>query len=350
MPAILLLICMAASSANACFVCVLPYQSLLDKVESSEQVVVARAIDQQQTQWKVVRILRGDGSELGQVVAANSKWLASNNLQILRRDEGNDPWKIESQADRALVDFLDPVARVSRERSPRRSTRQQALELRYFLPFLEHAHPQIADSSYNKLARAPYEAIRLIAAEFAPDQLMVWIEDPQIGPKRGSLYIKLLGICGGPRELTRINQWIDEGWERQDTENLGALLAARAELRGEQAIGFIEASYLQNRDRSLGELIAAVNALRVHGQTNGKVSRSRIMASFQLLLRERPALLEMIVDDCARWEEWGIAPKLMELYASGKQPWNNAMIIKYLEACPLPQAKHFVKRVNDDEP
>jgi hypothetical protein len=32
----------------------------------------------------------------------------------------------------------------------------------------------------------------------------------------------------------------------------------------------------------------------------------------------------------------------MEIYAEGKQPWNNAMIIKYLEVCPLPAAKQFL--------
>ena len=94
----------------------------------------------------------------------------------------------------------------------------------------------------------------------------------------------------------------------------------------------------------MGE-IAAINTLRVHGQADGKVSRTRIVASFHLLLRERSALVEMIIEDCARWEEWSIAPKLMGIYAHGQQPWNNAMIIGYLKACPLPKAQQFVKRI-----
>jgi len=178
-----------------------------------------------------------------------------------------------------------------------------------------------------------------------PSQLLAWIENPLIAPKRGSLYITMLGVCGGENELALIQKWIDAGWERQDTENLGALLVAHAELNGEETIRFIEQSYIQNRDRKLGELIAAINTLRVHGQADGKISRARIMASFQLLIRARPALVEMIIEDCARWEDWSIAPKLMEIYASGKQPWNNAMIITYLEACPTPDANQFVKRV-----
>ena len=92
----------------------------------------------------------------------------------------------------------------------------------------------------------------------------------------------------------------------------------------------------------LGEIIGAVAALSLHGQADGKIPRSRIAASFHLFLRERPALLELIIEDCARWEDWSFAPKLMEIYAKGQQPWNNAMIVKYLEACPLPMAKQFL--------
>ena len=55
----------------------------------------------------------------------------------------------------------------------------------------------------------------------------------------------------------------------------------------------------------------------------------------------------MIIEDCAGWEDWSIAPRLIEIYASGKQPWNNAMIIKYLKACPLPTAEQFVKACNE---
>jgi hypothetical protein len=63
-----------------------------------------------------------------------------------------------------------------------------------------------------------------------------------------------------------------------------------------------------------------------------------------LFLKERPPLLELIIEDCARWKDWSIAPKLIKIHADRKQPWNNAMIIKYLEACPLPEARRFVNR------
>ena len=340
-----------ATSAHACFVCVVPYQSILDKVEASQQAMIARAVDKQQTRWRVVRVIRGSGVEVGQIVTANRELvIGSDQSQLLRRAKLDDPWIIEGQVDQELLGFLAAAVELSSKLSKKPSIRQQSQYLRYFLPYLEHADPQIADSAYNKIARAPYEVLRQIGTELSPDQLLAWIENPSIAQDRGSLYITLLGVCGGERELALINKWIDAGWERQNADNLGALLAAHAELNGEETIRFIEKSYIQNRERELGELIAAINTLRVHGQADGKVSRARIVASFHLLLRERSALVEMIIEDCARWEEWSIAPKLMQIYARGQQPWNNAMIIKYLEACPLPEAQQFVKRIVSSEP
>lgn len=333
-----------ANSVQACFVCVVPYQSILDKVESSHQAVIARAIDKPQSKWQVVRVIRGQDIEVGQVVTAKTELaIRAKQPQLMWRAKPDDPWIMEISVDQELSEFLKAAIELSSNLPDQASFRQQSQYYSFFLPYLEHSHPQISDSAYNKIASAPYGVLRQIAGQLDPDQLLAWIGNPSIAQKRGSLYITLLGICGGERELATINQWIDTGWNRQNSDQLGALLAAQAELNGEETIRHIETSYLQNRERTLGELIAAINALRVHGQADGKISRSRIVASFQLLMRERPALVEMIIEDCARWKDWSVAPKLMEIYANGKQPWNNAMILKYLEACPLPAAAQFVE-------
>ena len=114
-------------------------------------------------------------------------------------------------------------------------------------------------------------------------------------------------------------------------------------------MGFIEESYLRDRNRTLSELIAAVDALRTHGQADGTISRDRVKASFHLLLRERPPLAELIIDDFVRWQDWSPTSKLIEIYAKGEQPWNNALITKYLAACPLASAKEFLKCQAEDD-
>jgi hypothetical protein len=349
-PAIVLFLALSAS-ARACLVCYRPpYQSLLERVELSEQVVVARTIDETDSRWRgqIVRIIKGKDVAVDQFVSVDtskSARAAVGDLQLVRRPRFSPAWILEGSIDKELAGFLANAVTISSRRSPGTSARAQANSLRYFLPYLEHTNRQIADSAYSKIAGAPYEAIRLLDTGIKPKQLLTWIDDPQIPRKRKSLYITLLGVCGGRNESGILKKWIDEGWDHQDSDSLGALLTAHAELNGEDTIRFIEESYIQNRDRQLGELIAAVTALRVHAQADASISRSRIQASFHLLLRERTPLAELIIEDFARWKDWSIAPKLMELHAGAQQPWNNAMIIKYLKACPSSEAKQYLRNL-----
>lgn len=231
------------------------------------------------------------------------------------------------------------------------SLRHQAGQLRFFLPYIEHQDRQIADSTHAKLSSAPYAVLQALKSDLDANQLRTWIDDQSAGiNKRIALSIVLLGICGDQSEADLVNKWIDDNSGGGDSSYLTALLIAHLELGGEEAVRFIEASYLQNRDRTLGEVLAAVDALRTHAQAGTTIPRERIKVSFQVLLRERPPLAETIVDDFARWKDWSIAPRLIEIHASGQQPWNNALILKYLEACPLPAAKRFLKveRASED--
>jgi hypothetical protein len=337
-----LLLVMISSTATACFVCIVPYKSLLDKVEESEQVVLARADNSPQSEWHIIRILKGqDGDRLEtSSVAQDVDPTKLGGLQLLRRATGDDPWTNEVTIDQQLLRFLSGAVALSSSQSS--SVRQQSQTLRYFLPYLEHKDPQIADSAYNKIARAPYVVIRNLGQELDPDRLLGWINDHVIPSQRRSLYITLLGFCGQEREKQLIRQWIDDRWENGNSSDLTVLLASHVALNGDETIRFIEQSYLQDPNRKLDELIAAVDALRLHGQAEGKIPRARILVSFNLLLRERPALAELIIEDCARWQEWSFAPQFMELYAGGQQSWNNALILKYLKACPLPAAQQFV--------
>ena len=333
------------NSASACFVCRVPYQSLLDKVEGSEQVIVARPVDQTQSRWQIVRVLKANDSfGFNQLVTnIDSGQISSGESQLLRRAAVTDAWTNEGVVDRELLGFLIGAIELSSKPPRSNSDERKSPSLQFFLPYLEHTNPWIADSAFHKLLNAPYKDVRKLGKDLKPQELLELIENPQLPTKRRSLYITLLGFCGGQRESTRFRQWIDERWKNKQSGDLAVLLAAHAELNGKATIQFIEQSYLQNRDRNLDEIIEAVAALRVHGEADGKIPRARIQASYHLFLKERPPLLELIIEDCARWKDWSIAPQLIEIYAGGQQPWNNAMIMKYMRACPLVEAKRFVK-------
>jgi hypothetical protein len=349
MTCTLLVAFLIANSTRACFVCRVPYQSLLDKIESGNQVVVARAMDESLSRWQIVRVIKSSDNLVADQIRAvkNSGLITPGTMQLLRRAAAGEAWAHLGTIDQEHLAFLTRAVDLSSRRPLAASGDDQQQRLSYFVPFLEHANPQIADSAFHKILNAPYQKVRTLGQHLDPDSLLELIKNPQLARKRRSLYITLLGTCGGQREATLLKQWIDERSASQNSGDLAALLAAHIELNGEETVKFIEDSYIRNRARKLGEIIEAIAALSLHGQAEGTVSRSRIAASFHLFLDERPPLLEMIIEDCTRWQDWSFAPKVMEIYAGGKQPWNNAMILRYLADCPLPAAQEFVRQETD---
>ena len=345
---VLSLITFDPSRIPACFVCIIPYQSLLDKVETSDHVVVGVADDSSPTKFKVIRVIKGDKAVVDDSISvelSKPKTSPSADRHLIGYSELDRAWIIETEVDPELMRFLIRSLELGTALTDSSSLQQQSEYYRFFVPLLEHANPPIADSAYNKLAKAPYAVLQVVGDQVDPSQLWEWIEDPQIVKDRGSLYLTLLGVCGAKRESAQLKKLIEQRHQTKSSTLLAPMLTSLAEIDGEDAVRFIEQAYILDRDRTLGEIIAAVDALRLHGSADGTIPRSRIMASYQLLLRERPALAELIIEDCQRWEEWGIAPTLMQFYVSGKQPWNNKMIVDYLQDCPLPSAKHFLARI-----
>jgi len=340
-----------ANSAAACYVCRVPYQSQLDKVESSNQVIVARASNEDVVTWRIVRVLKSDENlDLDQIGAVEkSALIRPGSSHLLRRAAASDPWTVLDTVDQEHISFLTGALELLSERPVATTDEDQRHSLAWFLPYLNHANPVLADSAFHKILNAPYNDVRKLGKHLDPGFLLELLDGSQLASKRRALYITLLGTCGGEYESTLLKQWIDERWETGNSGDLAALLAAHAELNGEQTVRFIEDSYIRNRDRKLDELIAAVAALSLHGQADGRIPRARITASYHLFLQERPPLLEMIIEDCAKWEDWGFAPKVMEIYQSGKQPWNNRIILKYLETCPLPEVQQFVESASAPE-
>ena len=350
---IVLLTIFAAINANACFICFVPYKSMLDKVESNENVVLAKAVDQTVRRWHVVRVIKGEKAQVDQLITldlSKSEHLQPGDIQLLRYSELDATWLIEDRpVDQDLQRFLINSLALASQLSAKSSLREQSAYFEYFVQFLEHSNSAVADSAYNKLASAPYAVLQIIGKDVDPQQLNKWIETPTIVKNRGSLYITLLGICGGERERELLERWIKEQSDSGSSNHLAPMLVAFAELNGEESLRFIEQRYLLNRERTLGEIVAAVESLRLHGGADTEISRQRIMASFHLLLRERPQLAELIIADCIAWEDWSIAQKLMEIHAGGNQPWNNNLILEYLQSCPKAQAQRFVERVSAPE-
>lgn len=351
---ILLLLLSTSQTAHACGGCFkLPYQSLLEKVERADRAVIAHSTDGVDSSWSIDRVIKGGKLSSGERIdAAKITGQLKSSLdraQILLWNEVLDSWTIEAPPNPELIEFLSrAVALQTFQRTPI-TIRQQSQQLRFFLPYIEHPDAQIADSTHAKFSNASYAVVRELAGDFDREQLLKWIDDHSAAiNKRVALFVVMLGMCGDQRDADHVRDWIDQGYRGGEPAYLTALLTAHIEFNGETAVRLIEESYIQDENRRLGELIAAVDALRTHGEAETTVSRDRIKASFQLLLRERTPLAELIIDDYARWKDCSIAPQLIQILASGKQSWNNKLITDYLKACGQPSVQESLSRATGD--
>jgi len=205
--------------------------------------------------------------------------------------------------------------------------------LSYYLKFLEHPDRLVADDAYAEFANAPYKEIARLAKQFPRESLRKWVVSPDVLPTRIGLYGLMLGLCGNDDDAALMEAKINETTEgfRLGIEGLmgGYLL-----LTGEKGLEVIEKSKLESKDVPFSETYAAMQALRfLWTYGGGRIPTERLQQSMRLLL-ERPEVTDLVVQDLARWKDWSVQSRLMDLYgAEGYEiPSIKRAIIRYMIA------------------
>ena len=61
-----------------------------------------------------------------------------------------------------------------------------------------------------------------------------------------------------------------------------------------------------------------IMALRFHGEEGDAVPKERLLASMRLLL-DNPEFADQVIPDLARWEDWSVLDRLIEMYKQGDE-------------------------------
>ena len=63
-------------------------------------------------------------------------------------------------------------------------------------------------------------------------------------------------------------------------------------------------------------------------------------------------MADMVIPDLARWEDWTVVEKLVELFknAPDESNWVRAPVISYLRMCPKPEAKKYIEELRKVDP
>jgi hypothetical protein len=127
------------------------------------------------------------------------------------------------------------------------------------------------------------------------------------------LYGLLIGLCGNQNDSKVLEKKI---LEKTEDFRLGidGLMSGYLLLTGDKGLAVLDEHKLKNRDVPFSETYAAMQALRFMWKySEGRIEKSRLRASMRILL-DRPELADLVIADLARWKDWEIQDRLMELY------------------------------------
>jgi len=222
--------------------------------------------------------------------------------------------------------------------------------LDFYQKYFEHPDSMLARDCYDEFALAPYSDVVKLKDRMNREQLLSWVQDTSRSPDRKRLYFTMLGICGNEHDAELFETMISSS-NPDDRAGLDALIAAFLTLRGESGLALVEERFFRNTKTQYAEIYSAVTALRVLGTEGVAVPKEAITKAMHGLL-ERPDLADLVIPDLARWGDWSQLDKLCDLFekATDDNNWVRMPIVNYVRACPLPEAKEKLKRLEEIDP
>ncbi|MGQ0633839.1 MAG: hypothetical protein ACT4QC_04455 [Planctomycetaceae bacterium] len=187
--------------------------------------------------------------------------------------------------------------------------------LAYFVRFLEFPDLTIANDAFAEFVNAPAKDIAAVAKLLPRDKLRDWLFDPRTAISRVAAYGLMLGLCGEPRDAERMfAKIVDENDERR--VGLEGIVVGYLLLTGEQGLARLETKKLNPTDAPEGDVFAVLTALRyLWSYGNGTIPPEKLRRAMRKLV-ERPQFAASAITDLARWQDWSIQSRLMELYGT----------------------------------
>lgn len=217
--------------------------------------------------------------------------------------------------------------------------------LAYFIKFLEFPDLLVSNDAYGEFANAPYKEIAPLAPSFPREKLRQWIASKDTSPTRVGLYGLMLGLCGNEEDAAAMEKKISEP-SQEFRLGIDGIMSGYLLLTGDKGLDKIDTLKLADRKVPFSETYAAMQALRfMWTYTDGKIPKERMMKSMRILL-DRPELADLVIADLARWGDWSVQDRLMEMYDNKdyKIPSIKRAIVRYM----LQSSKYEVPKDGKD--
>ncbi len=321
-PTVLVALAALSTAAFACPFCDAPSLTLTEQLSASQAAVLVQWSGGEEanreksfsgtTNYEVIEIVEDESSKL--------KKGDTIKLDRYRASEKGDLFLLLGTLTDDRIEWSSPLEvtetsyNYMKQAPPQDAPTQQRLA--YFMKFLEYPDPLIATDAYSEFANAPYKDIVPLRNIMPREKLREWLKNPEAAPSRATrtgLFGLLLGLSGNEDDAEFMKAKI---LEESDTFRLGidGVMSGYMVLAGDKGLDVIDEHKLQNRKAPFSETFAAMQALRfMWTYGDNRISPDRLRLSMRILL-DRPTLADLVIVDLARWNDWGVMDKLMDIY------------------------------------
>lgn len=221
--------------------------------------------------------------------------------------------------------------------------------LSFFEKYLEDDEEMLKRDAYDEFAQASYADIKAFGPHINYDQLIKWLNTPDIAPSHRRLYFTLLGVCGTEKDLP-LFETLFESKDRKLKSGLDAMIGSYLAIKGPSGLSLVEKLFLKNQESEFTDTYAAIQAIRI-AQETGILAKDKAAEAFHFML-DRPKMADLVIPDLARWQDWTVADRLVDLFvtADADSAWVRVPVLRYLQVCPTPEAKKELTRLEMLDP
>jgi hypothetical protein len=345
----------AAAPVWACPFCTATAQTFSEEIATMDVAVIAKLVkapiqsnqpgdEIQKATFEVADVLKGDGlvkngEKFETLYFGDGK--TGRSFLVTGIDPPKIMWSTPLPLSERAIGYLSQILKLPKQ-GPER--------LVFFQKYLEDEDEMLARDAYDEFAGTPYDQVKALKPDMNHAQIVEWIKNPEIPASRRRLYLVMLGVCGGERDLPMLEEFM-RSTDRKAKSGLDSLIACYLTLKGNDGLPLVEELFLANDKSDYADTYAAIMALRFHATDGGVLDKDRLVKSFHHML-DRPELADLVIPDLAKFEDWEVMDRLFTLFktADEKNSWVRVPVINYLRACPLPKAKELLKECERIDP
>ena len=310
---ILAVLWLSGCSAIACQIC-LPYpkDSLLDRINASESLVLAREHPDKAYSLSTIRILRAssEAPDLELFLPSSTRrMLAVYPERSLLCGWSSGDWQnlaVQTKEMEAVLPLL-----LANSWAEDRTQRAQ-----FFVEYLSSADLQLQRMSHLEVARAPYAVIRTLGAVLDFSEVRRFLGDSRMLEWHG-LYILLLAQSGEKND----QDLIGKRYKLNEVYSISLQAAAwtLAYLETDAgALQQIRTDYFDSADHEQEGVSAVLDALSAYATIHTD-KQPAIAEMYAVALKRFPEQLSKRIDDLQAWQQWQLADAVAGVFSEQQQ-------------------------------